>query len=192
MQRRLRIEAGCILGADREVRHEDVGLGFSERGRNVDRFGGRFDDALAVVAAEAVEGRPALNGDSQLGDVGETDGVVLSRPHRFGDVFADLGRVDVECRNDLDVADVVPAQLDVHQTGYVVARVGVPVVADALDEGVRTVADAGDGHAHGGGSAHDDLPGCGGASVRARAIRSSSHWMSASTRATLCRIRARV
>ena len=56
--------------------------------------------------------------------------------------------VDVERRRELDVADVVAAEVDVHEAGDGLVRVGVPVVVDALDEGVGAVADADDGDAH--------------------------------------------
>ena len=46
--------------------------------------------------------------------------------------------------------DVVPAQLDVHEPGHDVARVGVPVIRDPLDQGTGAVADAGDREADGG------------------------------------------
>jgi hypothetical protein len=84
----------------------------------------------------------------QVRDVGELDRVVLARPDRLGQVLADLVGVDVERRRELDVADVVAAQLHVHQTGDALGRVGVPVVLDALHEGRRAVADADDCHAH--------------------------------------------
>lgn len=66
------------------------------------------------------------------------------RPHRLGEVFADLLDVDVEGGDELDVTDVVAAQVDVHQTRDFLLRVGVLVVLDALDEGVGAVADPDD------------------------------------------------
>src|SRR5438874_1184495 len=44
-------------------------------------------------------------------------------------------------------AHPVAAQVDVHQTGHGLARIGVAVVADALHERARAVTDADDGHA---------------------------------------------
>ena len=80
----------------------------------------------------------------ELGHVGELDRVVLARPDRLGEVLADLLGVDVEGGDELDVADVVAAEVDVHQAGHFLGRVGVLVVLDALDEGVGAVADADD------------------------------------------------
>ena len=80
----------------------------------------------------------------RFGHVGELDRVVLARPDRLGEVFADLLGVDVEGGDELDVADVVAAEVDVHQARNFVGRVGVLVVLDALDEGVGAVADADD------------------------------------------------
>ena len=79
-----------------------------------------------------------------FGHVGELDRVVLARPDRLGEVLADLLGVDVEGGDELDVADVVAAEVDVHQAGDLLGRVGVLVVLDALDEGVGAVADADD------------------------------------------------
>ena len=80
----------------------------------------------------------------RLGHVGELDRVVLARPDRLGEVLADLLGVDVEGGDELDVADVVAAEVDVHQARDFLGGVGVLVVLDALDEGVGAVADADD------------------------------------------------
>ena len=47
-------------------------------------------------------------------DLGELDRVVGVRPDRLGEVDADLA-LDVERGDELDVADVVAAEVDVHQ-----------------------------------------------------------------------------
>ena len=80
----------------------------------------------------------------ELRDVGELDRVVLARPDRLGEVLADLLGVDVEGGDELDVADVVAAEVDVHQARDLLGGIGVLVVLDALDEGVGAVADADD------------------------------------------------
>jgi hypothetical protein len=86
------------------------------------------------VLAEAVVRHPARDGDARLGDVGELDRVVRLRPDRGAEVLADLGHVHVECGGEFDVADVIPAEIDVHEPGDELARVGVLVVLDALKE----------------------------------------------------------
>ena len=85
-----------------------------------------------------------IDGDAELRHVGELDRVVLTRPDRLAEVLADLLDVDVESRRELDVADVVAAELDVHETRDLFGRVGVLVVLDALDERVGAVADTDD------------------------------------------------
>ena len=92
-------------------------------------------------------GHAALDRDAQVRDVllDELDRVVLAGPDRLGEVLADLVRVDVERGRELDVADVVPAEIDVHEARHARGRVGVLVVVDALHERVRAVADADDG-----------------------------------------------
>ena len=84
----------------------------------------------------------------RLGNLGELDRVVRVRPDRVGEVFADLALDDVEGGGELDVGDVVAAEVDVHETGDERVPVGVLVVLDALEEGVGAVADADDRDAH--------------------------------------------
>mgnify|MGYP003694192341 CR=1 FL=1 len=59
---------------------------------------------------------------------------------RLAEVEPDLVGVDVERGDELDVAHVVAAELDVHQAGDALGRVGVAVELDALHEAARAVA----------------------------------------------------
>ena len=59
-------------------------------------------------------------------------------------VLAHLVLVDVEGGDHLDVADVVAAQDQVHETRDELVFRGFPVFVDALDKGRRTVAQADD------------------------------------------------
>ena len=112
---------------------------------HVDRLLVGLLDRLPVVLAQAVQGVPALHGDVQRRHVGDLDGVVLRGDDRLGQVPADLLGVHVERGDELDVADVVGAELDVHQAGHSRRRVGVPVVVHALNQRGGAVADADDG-----------------------------------------------
>ena len=143
----LHVPLGGLLGAHREVGHDHVGLGVLEDLDDVGGVAGRLGDLLLEVLAEAVVRHAAVDGDVELRHVGELDRVVLARPDRLGEVLADLLGVDVESRRELDVADVVAAEVDVHEARDVLVGVGVLVVLDALHEGVRAVADADDRHA---------------------------------------------
>ena len=78
-------------------------------------------------------------------DLLEDVGVVRLGVDRLGQVLADLVLVDVEGGHELDVADVVAAEVDVHQARDEVVLLGVLVVVAALDEAARAVADADDG-----------------------------------------------
>ena len=86
--------------------------------------------------------------DAGLRHVGELDRVVRVRPDRVGEVDADLALDDVERGDELDVRDVVAAEVDVHEAGDAVLRLRVLVVLDALEERVGAVADADDRDAH--------------------------------------------
>ena len=79
-----------------------------------------------------------------VGHGGEALGVVGRGEDGLGDVAADLGGVDVEGRGDLDVADMVAAELDVHQARDRLVAAGVAVVGEALHEGGGAIADADD------------------------------------------------
>ena len=158
VEARLRVEALRLLGADGEVAHEHVGLGVAQHLHHVDRLGRRLLDRLAVVLAEAVERRAALHLDLELADVGELDGVVLPGGDRLAEVEPDLGRVDVERGDEVDVAHVVAAEHDVHEAGDVFRRVGVAVVLDALDEAAGAVPHSGDGDTNA--TTHDAVAPC--------------------------------
>ena len=104
--------------------------------------------ALVVTSArylaDPVVGHAAVDGDARLRHVGEVDRVVRVRPHRVGEVLADLVRGHVERGRELDVADVVAAQVHVHQAGHELVVRRVLVVLHALEQRVGAVADADD------------------------------------------------
>ena len=129
---------------DRQVADHDVDLALLEDADDVGRGPGRLLDDLAQVLAQAVVGHPALDGDAGVGDLLEDERVVRLRVDRLGQVLADLVLVDVEGGHELDVADVVAAEVDVHQARDEVVDLGVLVVVAALDEAARAVADADD------------------------------------------------
>ena len=91
---------------------------------------------------------PRCDLDAEVRHVGELHRVVLSAPDRLGEILADLVGVDVERRRELDVPDVVAAEVDVHQARDEVVRVGVLVVLDALHERGGAVAHADDRDAY--------------------------------------------
>ena len=134
LERLLDVPLGRLLGADRQVADEHVGLRLLEDADDVGGLARRLGDLLLQVLAEPVVGHAALDLDPMLRDVGELDRVVLARPDRLGEVLADLLGVDVEGGDELDVADVVAAEVDVHQARDLLGGVGVLVVLDALDE----------------------------------------------------------
>jgi hypothetical protein len=138
-----------LLGADGQVGDEHIGARGAQGLGHVDRLGRRLLALLGVELAEPVEGRAALHEDAQLSHVRQADRVVAAGVAGLGHVDADLGRVHVERRHHLDVAHVVPAQLDVHEAGDRVGGIGIAVVLDALHQRAGAVADAGDGEADG-------------------------------------------
>ncbi len=144
----LDVPLGRLLGADRQVGDDDVGLRVLEDLDDVGRLARRLRDLLREVLAEAVVRHAAVDRHVEVRDVGELDRVVLAGPDRLGEVLADLLLVDVERGGELDVADVVAAEVDVHEARDSAVRVGVLVVLDALHERVGAVAHADDRNAH--------------------------------------------
>ncbi len=144
----LGVELRGLLRADGQVADEDVDLGLAQGGDDVDRLLVGLGDHLAVVLAEAVEVWPRctvtpVGGTSQILIVLFSLAPIASARSR-----PTFLRVDVERGDELDVADVVVAELHVHQAGDLGGRVGVLVVLDALDQRRRTVADADDRYAN--------------------------------------------
>src|SRR6185436_12317958 len=110
---------------------------------------GRLRDLLGRVLADPVVGHPAMDRDVHLlRDLRELDRVVRVGPDGLAEVLADLRAVDVEGARELDVRDVIAAEVDVHETGHRLRGISVRVVVDALHERVRAVADADDRDAH--------------------------------------------
>ena len=143
-KRLLDVPLGRLLGADRQVADEDVGLGVLEDPDDVGGLARGLGDLLLQVLAEAVVGHAAVDLDPELRDVGELIRVVLAGEDRLGEVLADLVGVDVEGGGELDVADVVAAEVHVHEARDLLGGIGVLVVLDALHERARAVADADD------------------------------------------------
>jgi hypothetical protein len=68
-----------------------------------------------------------------VGDVGEFVSVIGVSVDRFREVLTDLRIDHVEGCHELDVADVIAAQVDVHQTRNAVIFLGIPIKVHPLD-----------------------------------------------------------
>ena len=120
----LDVPLGGLLGADREVGDDHVGVRVLEDLHDVGGLARGLRDLLLEVFAEAVVGHPAIHGHAEAlaRHLGELHRVVLPGPDRLAEVLADLRLVDVEGGGELDVAHVVAAEVDVHQAGDVLRR----------------------------------------------------------------------
>ena len=87
---------------------------------------------------------PRSTGTPERRDVGELDGVVLAGADGLREVQPDLLGIDVEGGDELDVSDVIVAELHVHEPGHAVLDRRVTVVLNALHERGRAVPDAHD------------------------------------------------
>ena len=193
VDRALGVVAVGLLRPDGQVRDHDVGAGLAQRSRHVHGGLVGLGDDLPVVLAQAVHGRTALHGHAGRRDLGDLDRVVLAGVDGVGEIAADLLRVHVERGHDLDVADVVRPEPDMHEAGNPGAVFGVLVVLQSLHQGASAVTHPHDGDAH---LTHQDdslsemlsgPPAC-----RSDAISSFSHRTSRSTDSRPCRCSSRV
>ena len=79
-------------------------------------------------------GHAAFHLDTQVRDVGELEGIVGERKKGFGKILADLGVDDIKGSRKLDITDVIPAQVDVHQSGDAVIIFGILIELDTLHQ----------------------------------------------------------
>lgn len=148
-QRLLHVPARRLFAADRQIVHQHVRVRLAQHFGDVDRLFGRLVDDIREVLADAIECAAAADGYAEWCDRGKPDGVVRLGEDGLGQVVADFADIDVEGSDELDVADVIATQIDVHQAGDELVRRGVAVLGDTLDQGRGAVADANDGDPYG-------------------------------------------
>ena len=74
--------------------------------------------------------------------------VVGGGPDRVGDILADFFCVDVErCRN-LDVSDVIAAEIHIHQARNGLVGLGFSIIVQALNERAGAVSDPNNSNAY--------------------------------------------
>ena len=158
-QAALGIELGGLLAAHRHVIHQDFRAAVAQK--FLDILGGGTgavgdDEPLVLGEAEHVLGHAVedvAHGHldvviaelvvEHLGVVGQGKQCLVQWP-------ADLAPVNVDGGDDLDVADGVPAQVDMLQahSGGGVDIGGIRIIMNALNQGRGTVARAGNGYAN--------------------------------------------
>jgi hypothetical protein len=89
-------------------------------------------------------GHAPFHGHAEIRHLLEHIGVVGLLVDRLRQVLADLVLVDVERGHEIDVPDVVAAQVDVHQARHELVVRGVLVVVATLDQAAGAVANAHD------------------------------------------------
>src|SRR5437867_5004461 len=146
-QRLLDVPLGRLFRADRQVADEHVGLALLEDADDVRGFAGRLLDDVGQVLADAVMGHASLYLHARPWHFRELHRVVRLGEDRVREVEADLVLVDVERGHELDVPDVVAAEVDVHQARDRLLGRGVAVVVHALNERGGAVAHPDDGDA---------------------------------------------
>ena len=79
-------------------------------------------------------GHAALDFDAQMGYFRELDRVVREGRDGLAQIQADFGIDHIEGGRELDVMDVISAQIDVHQAGYGFGFFCVFIELDALHQ----------------------------------------------------------
>ena len=131
----LYVPFGGFFAAYGEVADDHVCAGGFEDFGHVHCGAFCFGDDLGKIMAQAVVGHAALYGHVQVGYVCKFDGVVRFGEDGFAEVFAYFFFPDIEGGREFDVADVVAAQVCVHQAGNKGIFACIFVVLDALYEG---------------------------------------------------------
>ncbi len=144
----LRVPLGRLFGADRQVADHHVGLRLLQDADYVRGFAGRLLHDFGEVLADAVVGHAALDFHAGARHVRELHGVVGLCEYGLGEVEPHLVLVDVERGDELDVTDVIAAEVNVHQPRHGLFGRCVAVVVHALDERRGAVADADDGNSY--------------------------------------------
>ena len=99
----------------------------------VDR-GRRFRHHVAQVLPDAVMGRPPSDLDPRRAELGKADRVVGRRQGRLGEIAADLALRHIERRDAIDIADMIAAELQMHQAGDRLLAFGAAIKFDPLDQ----------------------------------------------------------
>ena len=76
----------------------------------------------------------AHNRHVQVGNIAKLDGVIRLGKNRFTQIFPDLGGIDINAERKLDVTNVIPAKIDMHQTRNTGVLRGVLVILHTLHE----------------------------------------------------------
>ena len=148
------VEFGRLLAADRQVVHQHVGartLQFGDdlflgRLRVVGDHEGAIVLILAHMVGDAVQLLAHLHDRAGVAHVRcEHRGAVRLGEDRLRHVLADLATIDVPGRDDLDVARLVAAHVEMHQADLVVSPLAI--MLETLHERAGAVADADDGDA---------------------------------------------
>ena len=79
-------------------------------------------------------GHAALHRDTHLRHITELDRIVWLGIDRLAQVLADFICVNVDGGRKLDVGNVIPAQIDMHQTRYKCVIGGIAVVMYSLNK----------------------------------------------------------
>ena len=106
----------------------------------------QLDDDIAEIMPDPVIGWTAPHLDPARRHRGEARRVVWVRQDCLGEIAAYLALGDVERGDAFDVADVIAAEIEMHQAWDRVVAGGAAVKLDPLDQRRRAVSDADDRH----------------------------------------------
>ena len=133
---------GGGFGTDREIRDNHVCVRFFEDADDIVRRARRFLNDLSKIFAKAIVGHAAEDANAEAGDLCELNRVIRLGENGLAQIFSDFGFIDVERRCELDIADMVAAEIDVHEARDSFILFGVFIKLNTLDERRSAIADA--------------------------------------------------
>jgi hypothetical protein len=95
---------------------------------------GRFLHDLRKIFPQSIMRHTAMNGDVQVRHFRELEGVIWVGKDRLAEIFAHFTIYHIERRAKFDVADMIPAQIHVHEPGDTVSLIGIAVKMDTLNK----------------------------------------------------------
>src|SRR5439155_23724054 len=101
----------------------------------------RFNDYFSQIAADPVMGRATPDFHPGRTNRGEALGIVWRGRDRFGEIASDLSLGDIEGGDELDMPDMVAAEVEVQNPGNRKAAGRVAIKFDALHQRRRAVPD---------------------------------------------------
>ena len=144
----LDIPFGSIFRADRQIVHHDISTGVFENSHDIVSLSLCFGDDTREILPESIMRHTAIHLRIEFGNVCEAIRIVWGCIDGLTDIFTYFILVNIKGDRELDIVDVVPTKVDVHQARHEILWLRLTVVVDALYKRTGTVASTNERNAH--------------------------------------------